>query len=135
MNENLDNKLDPILILIDKINEIVDKSEKKSLEYSESIENDINDLSLVYEEFKALLNEIKRHKTSFKSLSELYSCLLSYKKEIIGLKEKKYKTSEQDIKLIKSLLDSISKASSLDKNSIENSDNGSFDVSQIIKGL
>lgn len=132
MNEQ--NKFDPILILIDKINLLVDKSEKKSVEYAESINEDIKDLSIVYEEFKALLNEIKRHKPSFKSLSELYSCLLSYKKEIISLKEKKYKTTEQDTKLIKSLLDSISKASSLDKNSVDSTDD-SFDVSKLIKNL
>lgn len=129
METNIKDKFN---IIINRLTEIIEKSNNDNISFGKELDIEINDLEEIYKDLKEYVDLVKRSK-AFKSISELYTNLISIKKLIIDLKEKKYKLNENDIKTLKSTSELLYKLSQIDNG--ENVNESDVDIRTILKKI
>lgn len=131
-NKNKDNLDKTISKIENNINKVIDNYENSNNEYKTELDKDIENLEEVLKEMKAFIDDLKRSKSAIKSISEMYSNLISLNKLVLDTKEKRYKLTENDIKHLKSLLEIIQKVKSTNN---DETTNGTINIVDILKGI
>lgn len=127
-----ENSLNKLKKSLDKIVDNI--SNESGSEYKKELDIEIEKLEKLYSELKEYADILKKSKSSIKSISEVYSNLISLSKLITDLKEKKSKLEENDIKLIKSAFEIVNKMQLLELTTSKEAD-GSIDISVLLKQL
>lgn len=110
-NSNLYNDI------LTKLEEMVSNVSAKSEEALKDIEIEIEDLNKIYKDMSTYIEYISKNKLGLKATTDMYANLISLKKLILDAKDKKHKISENDVKLLKSLYETVSKIKTNDDKS------------------
>lgn len=127
-----ENSLNKLKKSLDKIVDNI--SNENGSGYKKELDIEIDKLERLYSELKEYADILKKSKSSIKSISEVYSNLISLSKLITDLKEKKSKLEENDIRLIKSAFEIVNKMQLLELTTSKEAD-GSIDISVLLKQL
>lgn len=106
--KEIQNK-DSLSIILDKLEVKLDIIEKNSSDVKIDLVNEITDLEALYRDMLSYVNDIKRNKLGLKTTADMYANVINIKKLILDTKEKKAKIIDNDIRIIKSISDSIQK--------------------------
>lgn len=129
METNIKDKFN---IIVNRLTDIIEKSNDDNIKFSKELEVEIKDLEEIYTDLKEYVDLVKKSK-AFKSISELYTNLVSIKKLIIELKEKKYKLNENDIRTLKSTSELLYKLSQVDND--EKVTDSDVDITTLLKKI
>lgn len=95
-----------------KIEERINSIEEASRNAQNDLEIEIDDLNTLYKEMKEFVDKVSSNKLGLKTTSDMYANIINIKKLILDTKEKKHKLNENDIRLLKTMSETIQKINS-----------------------
>lgn len=95
-----------------KIEERINSIEEASKNAQNDLEIEIDDLNTLYKEMKEFVDKVSSNKLGLKTTSDMYANIINIKKLILDTKEKKHKLNENDVRLLKTMSETIQKINS-----------------------
>lgn len=95
-----------------KIEERINSIEEASRNAQNDLEIEIDDLNTLYKEMKEFVDKVSSNKLGLKTTSDMYANIINIKKLILDTKEKKHKLNENDVRLLKTMSETIQKINS-----------------------
>ncbi len=95
-----------------KIEERINSIEEASRNAQNDLEIEIDDLNILYKEMKEFVDKVSSNKLGLKTTSDMYANIINIKKLILDTKEKKHKLNENDVRLLKTMSETIQKINS-----------------------
>lgn len=104
--------MNPLDSVAKKIEERINSIEEASKNAQNDLEIEIDDLNLLYKEMKEFVDKVSSNKLGLKTTSDMYANIINIKKLILDTKEKKHKLNENDVRLLKTMSETIQKINS-----------------------
>lgn len=104
--------MNPLESVAKKIEERINSIEEASKNAQNDLEIEIDDLNLLYKEMKEFVDKVSSNKLGLKTTSDMYANIINIKKLILDTKEKKHKLNENDVRLLKTMSETIQKINS-----------------------
>lgn len=102
----------PLDSVAKKIEERINSIEEASRNAQNDLEIEIDDLNTLYKEMKEFVDKVSSNKLGLKTTSDMYANIINIKKLILDTKEKKHKLNENDVRLLKTMSETIQKINS-----------------------
>lgn len=102
----------PLDSVAKKIEERINSIEEASRNAQNDLEIEIDDLNTLYKEMKEFVDKVASNKLGLKTTSDMYANIINIKKLILDTKEKKHKLNENDVRLLKTMSETIQKINS-----------------------
>lgn len=102
----------PLDSVAKKIEERINSIEEASRNAQNDLEIEIDDLNTLYKEMKEFVDKVSSNKLGLKTTSDMYANIINIKKLILETKEKKHKLNENDVRLLKTMSETIQKINS-----------------------
>ena len=104
--------MNPLDSVAKKIEERINSIEEASRNAQNDLEIEIDDLNTLYKEMKEFVDKVSSNKLGLKTTSDMYANIINIKKLILDTKEKKHKLNENDVRLLKTMSETIQKINS-----------------------
>ena len=104
--------MNPLDSVAKKIEERINSIEDASKNAQNDLEIEIDDLNTLYKEMKEFVDKVSSNKLGLKTTSDMYANIINIKKLILDTKEKKHKLNENDVRLLKTMSETIQKINS-----------------------
>lgn len=104
--------MNPLDSVAKKIEERINSIEESSKNAQNDLEIEIDDLNTLYKEMKEFVDKVSSNKLGLKTTSDMYANIINIKKLILDTKEKKHKLNENDVRLLKTMSETIQKINS-----------------------
>lgn len=104
--------MNPLDSVAKKIEERINSIEEASKNAQNDLEIEIDDLNTLYKEMKEFVDKVSSNKLGLKTTSDMYANIINIKKLILDTKEKKHKLNENDVRLLKTMSETIQKINS-----------------------
>lgn len=104
--------MNPLDSVAKKIEERINSIEEASKNAQNDLEIEIDDLNILYKEMKEFVDKVSSNKLGLKTTSDMYANIINIKKLILDTKEKKHKLNENDVRLLKTMSETIQKINS-----------------------
>ena len=102
----------PLDSVAKKIEDRINSIEEASRNAQNDLEIEIDDLNTLYKEMKEFVDKVSSNKLGLKTTSDMYANIINIKKLILDTKEKKHKLNENDVRLLKTMSETIQKINS-----------------------